>query len=788
MVRGVLMFTALAVLALLSATHTARADDSCRWANDGECDVPQYCDAGTDDTDCEAEANQPAPKPDSCEYANDGECDLPPTCDAGTDTTDCAAESGGPNACRYANDGECDEPNLCQTGTDTADCEAAAALAASGGDDSCRYANDGECDEPNLCQPNTDKTDCAAQAARQVNDPQNSCRYAYDDECDEPNLCDAGTDTADCSAGSGRPDSCRWANDGECDEPGLCNPGTDTTDCSAGGGLGGVLGGLGSLGGLGGALAGPDSCEYANDGECDEPNLCDVGTDTTDCGGIAAPTLGQQSTGDAPRPHGPNHCASARDGTCDEPNRCPPDTDTDDCRVIPVLFDRGTDHTGTPLGWHPLWRGLLAALIAALLFAVGRWIAVRLPSLRAHESPWWRGWQGAHQHSSLAHNLAPTRNSAYDNAIAQRNALAELLADTAQQVNLPLHIETSGRGEWPVTLQAHAQANAPDNPLVALPGRLHMTVEPKDSHVFDCEYKITLQVGHSRRRERHVVELGGAQLRGLVAALSGVPFARALAGVKFRRVRGAWWQIWRRRNRLLGVRRIDWLRGLGLWLAAIASVFALLAWPLALVKPLTWAALLAAAISVALLLAHTIMLRRARPVGWLTAGRPLTQPKRLRHVDAHHAVLNAGASHQRVITDRLVEHLSAAIPNGLQLARRDQRIDAQLDHCHASIELTPAGDDLHAAWSISENSGVWTTRATQGGIERGTGRYVRGVTWDVTTEMPREGDLAATRLNSLIETAVRRAFEQDLPPSSTPGSAAGSMTGPTPQNRWAPPT
>jgi hypothetical protein len=26
--------------------------DSCQYASDGECDVPQYCDAGTDDTDC----------------------------------------------------------------------------------------------------------------------------------------------------------------------------------------------------------------------------------------------------------------------------------------------------------------------------------------------------------------------------------------------------------------------------------------------------------------------------------------------------------------------------------------------------------------------------------------------------------------------------------------------------------------------------------------------------------------------------------------------------------------
>ena len=31
----------------------------------------------------------------------------------------------------------------------------------------------------------------------------------------------------------------------------------------------------------GGALS--DSCEFAHDGECDEPKLCDRGTDTSDC-------------------------------------------------------------------------------------------------------------------------------------------------------------------------------------------------------------------------------------------------------------------------------------------------------------------------------------------------------------------------------------------------------------------------------------------------------------------------------------------------------------------------
>jgi hypothetical protein len=63
----------------------------------------------------------------SCRYANDGECDEPGTwaagaasgvaaCSTGTDFTDCN------NACRYRNDNACDEPAYCRTGTDCSDC------------------------------------------------------------------------------------------------------------------------------------------------------------------------------------------------------------------------------------------------------------------------------------------------------------------------------------------------------------------------------------------------------------------------------------------------------------------------------------------------------------------------------------------------------------------------------------------------------------------------------------------------------------------------------------------
>ena len=118
-------------------------------------------------------------------------------------------------------------------------------------------------------------------------------------------------------------DTCQWANDGECDEPGIgtgvCEAGTDASDCTG---------------------VGLDTCEWANDGECDEPDIgtgvCAAGTDTGDCrpaGGIA-PTGGK---GDGPGV-GDNSCQWANDGECDDPGigtgACQAGTDQNDCAGV----------------------------------------------------------------------------------------------------------------------------------------------------------------------------------------------------------------------------------------------------------------------------------------------------------------------------------------------------------------------------------------------------------------------------------------------------------------------
>ncbi len=334
----------------------------------------------------------PAIAQDTCEYANDNECDEARYggqgyCDDGTDTLDCSLLSAGisDDSCAFANDNECDEyryggSGSCQDGSDTNDCAIwqvqrendfiarAQALGFANttilslGDNTCRWSYDDECDDPNLggtgaCDIGTDAMDCLMEVQSTTAAPTgggDSCEYANDAECDEAQYggggyCDAGTDTTDCRllAAGIDDDSCEWANDGACDElryggGGQCVDGSDATDCDMFGNSPEALARLMELvpdtlrAGLG-----DDSCEYSNDGECDDATFggtiyCAAGTDATDCRAMA---LG-----------GEDSCRWANDNECDEPgigtDNCTSGTDVTDCAAVAYLRNR-TDTCNT---------------------------------------------------------------------------------------------------------------------------------------------------------------------------------------------------------------------------------------------------------------------------------------------------------------------------------------------------------------------------------------------------------------------------------------------------------
>ncbi len=376
------MIRKLFILLALVIALPAYAQNTCDFANDNECDEARYggqgyCDSGTDTTDCALISA--GISNDSCAFANDNECDEfryggTGSCQDGSDTTDCAAwqvereadfmeraralglpeattSNLGNNSCRWSNDNECDDPEFggsgaCEAGTDASDCltqvdTSAAVMPPAGGGDSCEFANDGECDEARFgggdyCAAGTDSTDCRQLAAGLDDD---SCEWANDGACDEMRYggggqCIDGSDATDCDMfgssaealerllalvpdalrGQLGDDTCQYANDGECDDVTFggtiyCDVGTDATDCRA----------------L--AMGGEDSCVWANDNECDEPGIgtdnCTSGTDVTDCSAIAY--LRNRT----------DTCNTAFDGICNEVDggdgTCPMFSDTADC-------------------------------------------------------------------------------------------------------------------------------------------------------------------------------------------------------------------------------------------------------------------------------------------------------------------------------------------------------------------------------------------------------------------------------------------------------------------------
>lgn len=245
-----------------------------------------------------------------------------------------AAVDFGDDSSEWANDGECDDPRF--TGTkmaaellpedtlkDATDCktlfdageialvDAAEEADASGaiaraealaddeidfGDDSSQWANDLECDDPRFVgqgmsaellpeDEKADATDC-----RQAYED-GTIRLAGDGDDDAAAPVRSAVAAASLEAIARRidfgDDSGEWANDGECDDPDFFGPGasnlsegstrlTDASDCRAAFLAGDISLKTADL--LNVAFDfGDDSSRWANDGECDDPRFTGPG-------------------------------------------------------------------------------------------------------------------------------------------------------------------------------------------------------------------------------------------------------------------------------------------------------------------------------------------------------------------------------------------------------------------------------------------------------------------------------------------------------------------------------
>lgn len=187
-----------------SGSSSSSSSNSCRYANDGECDDGSqggtaYCSRGTDAADCSSGGSS-SHCPSHASSNSNGGC----SCDSGyqvnsagngceTASTSCPAHSSS-----NSNGGcTCDSGyrvnsagNGCETAS--ASCPAHSSSGSNGG-----------CSCDSGYQVNSAGNGCEAASSGG-----NSCRYAYDGECDDGSqggsrYCDRGTDEADCGQGSG---------------------------------------------------------------------------------------------------------------------------------------------------------------------------------------------------------------------------------------------------------------------------------------------------------------------------------------------------------------------------------------------------------------------------------------------------------------------------------------------------------------------------------------------------------------------------------------------------------
>jgi hypothetical protein len=228
---------------------------------------------------------------DTSQWANDGECDDPRFAGAAAATELLEADNGhDATDCRAAY--EAGTVALKDDTSGAAPADTATATLPDFGDDTSEWANDGECDDPRFTGPGSATELLDVDMMHDATD----CRTAFEDG--KVTLADHSPTTPPAvvpgNAMDSRinfgDDSGEWANDGECDDPDFIGTGMtakpspesrmrDATDCKAAFDLGTVTLRTSGAAGVPAFDYGSDTSIYANDGECDDLRFTGPGTD-----------------------------------------------------------------------------------------------------------------------------------------------------------------------------------------------------------------------------------------------------------------------------------------------------------------------------------------------------------------------------------------------------------------------------------------------------------------------------------------------------------------------------
>ena len=251
-----------------------------------------------------------------------------------------------------------------------------------------------------------------------------------------------------------------------------------------------------------------------------------------------------------------------------------------------------------------------------------------------------------------------------------------------------------------------------------------VTLEAKLYHTQRFEATVTWVRGNGSGSVSRLLPPSGPEVEALVRFL--------LSGgrkPKFRRVRTCWWQFWRPRQRVEGVRGpVASFVGGGL-IAVGAAAFLFLQ---PVLGPVALVGLLLVAVGFVMLCGLT-----RRVVCVRTEGRPDGEPRVLRLVDSWQTVLFGLGNRQAMVRDRFLEVLekSPSTPCryrveqlwhwGLDGKEEREQIVVTSGRGIVFGQVYQYGDDLYVGWDGHLNRGQWAELAVASGIDKETGEPVR---------------------------------------------------------------
>jgi hypothetical protein len=242
-----------------------------------------------------------------------------------------------------------------------------------------------------------------------------------------------------------------------------------------------------------------------------------------------------------------------------------------------------------------------------------------------------------------------------------------------------------------------------------------ITIEPKPYHSHEFEFEVTYTRGTRSRTLKRVMPLSDEEVQALIAHL-----VHDRSKPVLRRFRQAPLQLWRRNNKIEGLRP-DWLM-MGMMGAFVGGFLLLVLLPAALVL---WA------FGVFLLL----LLRRRK---WIARvdGKPETEPRALVRVDSWQTVLFDVGNEQATLRERFIRSLEGNLAErctfrpehlwywGLDGKEEREQLVLSAGRGLVFCQIYQYGHDLYVGWDGHLNRGQWVEQTVASGIDKESGNPI----------------------------------------------------------------